>query len=209
MLNRTHLLLAAALSCAVAAPAVMAATTASKTEPKAATMTLHAKNDAKLTVTSASFENNRAISDTFTQNGQNKSPALSWTAGPAGTQSYVILAEDTGVTRPQPIDHWVVYDIPANVTMLPEGLGTEGKLVSPMGAMQGKNIAGKIGYIGPKPPAGQTHPYHFEVFALDKKLDLVPDRTDRTAVVKAMEGHVLAQGEIVGMYTGKDSKAKS
>ena len=168
MYNRSHLLMAAALSCAVATPVALAAAK-STVEPKAAVMILHAKNETKLTVTSTSFENNGVITDTFTQNGQNKSPTLSWTAGPAGTQSYVVLTEDTGVKRAQPIDHWVVYDIPAKATMLPEGLGMEVELVSPMGA-QGKNIANKVGYIGPKPPVGETHPYHFEVFALDKKL---------------------------------------
>ena len=208
MYNRSHLLMAAALSCAVATPIALAAQK-SVGEPKAAVTILHAKNEANLIVTSTSFENNGFLTDTYTQNGQNKSPALSWTAGPAGTQSYVVLTEDTGVKRAQPIDHWVVYDIPAKATMLPEGLGMEAKLVSPMGAMQGKNIANKVGYIGPKPPVGETHPYHFEVFALDKKLDLNPDKADRTAVVEAMTGHVLAHGEIVGMYTGKKTGPSS
>jgi Raf kinase inhibitor-like YbhB/YbcL family protein len=207
MYNRTHLLMAAALSCAVAAPMVLAAEKPPTGEPKAAVMLLHAKNAAKLTVTSTSFANNGVLAEVYTQNGQNKSPALSWTAGPADTQSYVVLAEDTGVKRAEPIDHWVVYDIPANTTMLPEGLGVEAKLVSPMGAIQGKNIANKVGYIGPKPPAGETHPYHFEVFALDKKLDLLPDKTNRNAVVNAMKGHVLAQGEMIAEYTGKKTGA--
>ena len=207
MYNRTHLLMAAALSCAVAAPVVLAAEKSPTGEPKAAVTMLHAKNGAKLTVTSTSFANNGVLAEAYTQNGQNKSPALSWTSGPADTQSYVVLAEDTGVKRAEPIDHWVIYDIPANTTMLPEGLGVEAKLVSPMGAMQGKNIANKVGYIGPKPPAGETHPYHFEVFALDKKLDLLPDKTNRNAVVSAMKGHVLAQGEMIGQYTGKKTRA--
>jgi phosphatidylethanolamine-binding protein (PEBP) family uncharacterized protein len=59
------------------------------------------------------------------------------------------------------------------------------------------------GFLGPKPPAGQTHPYHFEVFALDTKLRLDPANTDRNAVVAAMKNHVLAEGDIVANYTGK------
>ena len=54
-----------------------------------------------------------------------------------------------------------------------------------------------------KPPAGQTHPYHFEVFALDTRLGIDPVKADRTTVVNAMKGHVLAEGEIIGLYTGK------
>jgi phosphatidylethanolamine-binding protein (PEBP) family uncharacterized protein len=80
------------------------------------------------------------------------------------------------VKRPEPIDHWVVHDIPATTTLLPEGLGVEAKLVSPMGAIQGKNIAKKVGYIGPKPPAGETHPYHFECSRWTKSLTLFETR---------------------------------
>lgn len=164
---------------------------------------VQAKNNAKLTVTSTGFTAGSMIPDTFTQNGQNQSPPLSWTAGPAGTQSYAVLTEDTGVQRPMPIDHWVIYDIPANMHMLPQNVQTDAKPGNVNGAQQGTNIAKKVGYIGPKPPAGQTHPYHFEVFALDTKLNLDPATTDRTKVADAMKGHVLAEGELVGMYTGK------
>ena len=190
---------AAALGCAFTAAGVWAA----ETGPATAMMLAPAKGSAKLNVTSTSFQSNAPISDMYTQNGQNQSPALSWTAGPAGTQSYVVLTEDTGVQRPTPIDHWVVYNIPANVTSLPQGMSKDARPSNPSGAMQGMNIAKAAGYVGPKPPAGQTHPYHFEVFALDTKLNLDPAMADRTAVVNAMKGHVLASGEVVGMYTGK------
>ena len=162
-----------------------------------------AKGGAKLTVTSSSFKNNGSIADTFTQNGANQSPALSWTAGPVGTMSYVVIAEDKGVQRQFPIDHWVLYNIPLSVTNLPTNIPTLPTLANPAGAMNGLNIARRIGYIGPKPPVGQTHPYHFEVFALDIKVGLDPTKADRTSIVEAMKGHVLALGEIVGLYTGK------
>jgi Raf kinase inhibitor-like YbhB/YbcL family protein len=162
-----------------------------------------AKGDAKLTVTSSGFQNGAPIPDLYTQNGQNVSPPLSWSRGPAGTKSYVVLTEDSGVSRPQPIFHWVFYDVPANVTSLGQGVATDAKPATPAGAMNGLNIARKVGYMGPKPPAGQTHPYHFEVFALDTTLGLDPASADRNAVVAAMTGHVLAEGETVGMYTGK------
>jgi Raf kinase inhibitor-like YbhB/YbcL family protein len=129
------------------------------------------------------------------------SPALQWSKGPQGTRSYVILAEDAGVDRKEPIVHWVMYDLDAAITRLPTGVPAEPKL--DIGASQGKNIAGKMGYIGPKPPAGQTHPYHFEIFALNAKLNLDPANTDRDAVVAAMKGKVLAEGDLIGNYTGK------
>jgi Raf kinase inhibitor-like YbhB/YbcL family protein len=111
--------------------------------------------------------------------------------------------EDSGVERPFPIDHWALYNIPANVTNLPQGVPAIARPEYPAGAVNGLNIAKRAGYIGPKPPPGKTHPYHFEVFALDTKLALDPATTDRTAVANAMRDHVLAEGEIVGMYTGK------
>ena len=107
------------------------------------------------------------------------------------------------MSRPQPVFHWVLYNVPADVTRLPQALPTDAKLADPAGAENGLNIRKAAGYMGPKPPAGQTHPYHFEVFALDKRLEIDPSDADRNAVVAAMKGSVLAEGEIVGMYTGK------
>lgn len=156
---------------------------------------------ARLMVTSGAFTSGGALNDRYTQNGDNVSPSLSWAKGPTGTQSYVILAEDAGVNRHDPVVHWVVYNIPSTVTTLDQNTPTEARLE--IGAEQGKNVRGTAGYIGPKPPAGQTHPYHFEVFALKTKLDLDPASADRQAVVNAMKGAVLASGEIVANYTGK------
>jgi Raf kinase inhibitor-like YbhB/YbcL family protein len=162
-----------------------------------------AKGGATLTVTSSAFKNGGVFPEMYTQNGQDISPPLSWTAGPAGTKSYVVLTEDSGVSRPQPIFHWVLYNVPTNITSLPQALPTDTKLTEPAGAINGLNIRKASGYMGPKPPSGQTHPYHFEVFALDKTLALDPSSADRNTVVAAMKGDVLAEGEIVGMYTGK------
>ncbi len=202
MVNRTLISLAAALSCAATSPVIAAGTTATS-NPQPALEVVGSGNIGKLTVSSLSFHDNGTLPVMYTQNGYNWSPPISWTAGPEGTKSYVVLVEDTGVKRAEPVVHWVMYDIPPDTTALPERLGRKAKLISPMGALQGKNIAQKIGYIGPKPPAGETHPYHFEVFALDQTLKLNPDTTDRDAVVNAMKGHVLAAGEIVATYAGK------
>ena len=154
-----------------------------------------------LRVTSSMFVSGDAMPERFSQNGENVSPPITWLKGPAGTLSYVVLVEDNGVNRPEPITHWIVYDIPGTLTRLPLGVPAGERLEN--GAGQGKNIAGTSGYIGPKPPAGETHPYHFQVFALSQKLNLDPATADRAAVLAAMRGKVLAAGDLIGRYTGK------
>ncbi len=169
--------------------------------PPVEAMTLApAKSPAPLTVGSSAFAADGQLPGTYSQNGKNVSPPLSWSAGPQGTQSYVVLTEDMGVNRPGPITHWVIFDIPATVTSLPEGIAAEPKPPVPEGALQGLNIRKTAGYLGPKPPMGVSHPYHFEVFALDDKLGLAPAAADKKAVIDAMKGHVLASGEIVATY---------
>jgi Raf kinase inhibitor-like YbhB/YbcL family protein len=168
--------------------------------PVLAKQIAQARSGTRLLVSSGAFTGGAPLPDKYTQNGDNVSPPIDWVRGPTGTLSFVVLAEDSGVNRHDPIVHWVVYDIPSTVTSLPSSMPTEDKLDN--GGMQGKNIAGKIGYIGPKPPAGQTHPYHFQVFALNAHLNLQPG-ADRNTVVNAMKGHVLAVGDLIGNYTGK------
>jgi Raf kinase inhibitor-like YbhB/YbcL family protein len=160
-----------------------------------------ARMSARLLVTSSAFTSGKTLGDRYTQNGENMPPPLAWARGPAGTQSYVVLAEDSGVNRAEPIVHWIVYNIPGSVRNLSVEGSVEGAL--PNGAMQGKNAMGKLSYIGPKPPAGQTHPYHFQVFALNTRLDIDPTNADRTAVINAMKGRVIASGDVIGNYTGK------
>jgi Raf kinase inhibitor-like YbhB/YbcL family protein len=160
-----------------------------------------ARQGARLSVTSPAFQSGSALDERFTQDGENMSPPIAWTRGPAGTQSYVIMAEDSGVNRPEPIVHWIIYNIPSTIRILPQETPAETTL--PNGAMQGKNVSGKAGYLGPKPPAGQTHPYHFQVFALNTKLNIDPSSADRATVLSAMKGRVLASGDVVANYTGE------
>ena len=155
----------------------------------------------RLLVTSGAFVSGGDLDDKFTQNGDNMSPGISWSKGPQGTQSYVVLAEDSGANRAEPIVHWVIYNIPSTASSLPQNVPTDTTLEN--GASQGKNIRGTAGYIGPKPPAGQTHPYHFQIFALSSKLNIDPANADRNTVVNAMKNRVLASGDLVANYTGK------
>jgi Raf kinase inhibitor-like YbhB/YbcL family protein len=176
---------------------------AGRVTPTLAMTLAPAKGEGRLTVTSSAFRNGHILPRRFTSFGSSESPPLRWTRGPAGTRSYVLLVEDAGVPFPQPIFHWVLYNIPADVTSLPANLSKAPEPPRPAGALNGLNIARRPGYIGPRPPKGQTHPYHFEVFALDEALSLRPDRATRNAVVDAMKGHVLAEGELVGRVTGR------
>ncbi len=189
----------------VALLAALPALSASATSPSGGTPALArqmdpARGGASLRVTSAEFNSGGTMDERFTQNGENHSPPIDWSRGPEGTRSFAVLMEDSSVDRPEPITHWVIYEIPSTMRELHENRPTEAKLED--GSMQGQNIANKTGYIGPKPPAGQTHAYHIQVFALNTHLSLDPAQATRDDVVKAMKGHVLAVGDLVVNYTG-------
>ncbi len=160
-----------------------------------------ARMGGRIMVTSPAFTSGKTLDEKYTQNGANMSPPLVWTKGPVGTRSYVVLAEDSGVNRPEPIVHWIVYNIPSSTLRLPQEVPAGATLED--GALQGKNVAGTTSYVGPKPPAGQTHPYHFQVFALNTTLDIDPANADRATLINAMKGRVLAVGDVVGNYTGQ------
>lgn len=146
----------------------------------------------RLKVTSAQFAPGGRIPEAQSSYGASQSPALSWSGAPAGTKSYVVLTEDPDASTPKPFVHWVVFDVPATARGLPaNGL--------PAGAKAGVNGSGKAGYRGPHPPADGDHHYHFQVFALNRQLGLA-ETADRDAVAAAMRGHVLAAGDLVGLY---------
>jgi Raf kinase inhibitor-like YbhB/YbcL family protein len=120
------------------------------------------------------------------------------------------LAEDPDVkTTPLPVVHWVVWNIPGTVNALREGLEGLDRLEDAVGLRQGPNTAeGNVGYKGPRPPEGDPpHHYYFEVFALDQMLDLGAG-ANREDLVKAMHGHVLAKGELIGVFKRPEYPAK-
>jgi Raf kinase inhibitor-like YbhB/YbcL family protein len=120
-----------------------------------------------------------------------------------GAKSYAVIAEDPDSRPVKPFVHWLAWNIPANVTTLPEGLQEQPRLTEPEGVLQGRNTRGSTGYYGPRPPVGDpAHGYHFQVFALDTLLG-VPFGADRDTLLAAMQGHVLAKGALVGRYAQK------
>jgi Raf kinase inhibitor-like YbhB/YbcL family protein len=161
-------------------------------------------------VSSPDFANQNYQDKRFFQTlvgGLNMAPGVSWSAGPAGTQSYVLFMEGEGGARIDPTVHWIVYNIPATARRLPTGIPKEVAIKNPPGAINGREdssvfrgeVDGEVGYRGPNFTAdgGRPHPYSFEVFALDTKLDLDPAKAKRRAVIEAMQGHVLASGVLV------------
>ena len=94
--------------------------------------------------------------------------------------------------------HWVLFNLPAEVEGLPEGVPKQNTLED--GGVQGRNGFGKIGYGGPCPPKGKPHRYRFHLYALDIELDLEAGASTQD-VLKAIEGHILAEGEITGLYS--------
>jgi Raf kinase inhibitor-like YbhB/YbcL family protein len=192
-------LAAAAAAILAALPALAAGGSADKL----AIRVLQPRNGgARLTVTSPAFAEGAAIPERFAGYRIGPSPALSWTKGPQGTQSYALLVEDPDAPGAEPFVHWVAYDIPADVTSLPEGVPSSPEPVTLVQMRQGRNSFGVVGWRGPEPPAGQMHHYHVEVFALDDRPPLDPE-ADRDALVKAMRGHVLAAGELAGTFARK------
>jgi Raf kinase inhibitor-like YbhB/YbcL family protein len=135
---------------------------------------------------------------------------VTWSPGPAGTQSYVLVMEGEGGLRKDPTVHWIIYNIPANVIQLPRGIPTDPQVKDPAGAINGlqdsttglEDVTADPGYNGPNFHAsgGTPHPYYFEIFALNTKLDLDPAQAKRRAVAAAMQGHILASGELVTRF---------
>ncbi len=153
-----------------------------------------AKGGAKLTVTSPAFKHMADIPFENTQYQGNKFPGLEWTAGPAGTKSYVVIMQDTdAMMRGGPILHWTMFNVSG--TKLDAGMTT-----APAGATHGPNIRGaNQPYMGPRTPAGPKHRYHLQVFALDTTLDAATAGASLDALTTAMKDHVLASGELIGL----------
>ena len=152
-----------------------------------------------ISVKSSAFANMQMIPDKYTDYFDKISPQISWSSAPKTAKSFVVMVEDPDASL-KPVTHWIVANIPANMTNLSENMP---KTEMSGGALQGGNITGKIGYYGPHPPpADKPHAYHFQVFALDTMLDL-PSGFNRQALLDKMKNHVVAKGEIVGMYQRK------
>ena len=150
-------------------------------------------------VKSSAFSNMGMLADKYSAYFEDVSPEISWSGVPQNAKSLVLMMEDPDASL-KPVTHWIAANIAPQITGLPENVM---KMEMTNGIKQGANHTGKLGYYGPMPPpADKPHGYHFQIFALDKMLDL-PSGFNRQALLDAMKGHVIAKGEIVGMYQRK------
>jgi para-nitrobenzyl esterase len=168
------------------------------TEPGAALLAmlvLPAKGGAKLTVSTPAWKPGGDIPFENTQYRGNVFPGLQWSAGPSGTQSYVIIMQDPDAMRNgAPILHWTMFNIPGSVTKLDAGMSAP-----PAGAQYGPNIRGASQpYMGPRTPPGPKHRYHLQVFALGTTLAL-SSNANYGDLIDGMRGQVLASGEVIGL----------
>ena len=157
-----------------------------------------------LTLTTSAFEDGGIIPNKYTMAAAPAaavSPELKWTHVPDGTVSFVLILHDPDNAPFKTAEdtlHWMIFNIPGTATGLPEGMNNQARL--PDGSIQALNRRQNVGYMGMgAAAAGPYHHYTFELYALDTKLSLGPDAT-RADVLKAVEGHVLGKGVLVGRF---------
>lgn len=153
---------------------------------------------ADLAISSPAFAQGAPIPVKYTCAGEDISPPLEWSGIPAGVKSLALVVDDPDAPGGTWV-HWVVVNLPPDTPGLPEGASrAKGEPAAPLTVqMQGKNSWGRADYGGPCPPSGQ-HRYYFKLYALDTVLD--GQSPDQKALLQAMEGHVLARGEWMGVF---------
>jgi Raf kinase inhibitor-like YbhB/YbcL family protein len=169
---------------------LLSSCSSSSTSTPEADMSLDLKSDA--------FVNGQSIPAKYSCIGKNVSPALTWSDPPAGTRSFALIVDDPDAPMGTWV-HWVLFNIPAGQRSLAEDLPVTGKNVDPSAIYFGKNSSGNTRYDGPCPPSG-THRYYFKLYALDTLVDILPGAT-KEELLKAMQGHILAQGELMGTFS--------
>lgn len=164
-----------------------------------------------ITISSSAFEHGATIPKEHTGEGSDVSPPLTWSGLPAGTKSLALICDDPDAPSaknpgPEPWVHWVIYNIPADARGLPAGIPRDGEINDPAGAQQGRNSwpSDNIGYRGPMPPPRSgPHRYFFKLYALDAHLTGASANMNKQSLLAAMQGHILAEGQLMGTYERK------
>ncbi len=146
-------------------------------------------------VTSPAFKDGEMIPPRYTCDGADVSPPLAWADVPKTAETIALICDDPDCPGRTWV-HWVLFNLPAGLKELAEAVPPDGELAN--GAKQGLNDWRRIGYGGPCPPGG-TQGYFFKLYAVDVLLDLQPGAT-KAQLLQAMEGHILAQGQLMGKY---------
>ena len=150
-------------------------------------------------LTSTAFTEGAAIPAKYTCDATNASPPLKWSGVPAAAKSLALIVDDPDAPSGTWV-HWVLYDLPAAASELAEDEPKSQYIAA--GAKQGLNDFRHLGYGGPCPPHGKPHRYFFKLYALGTLLDLKPGLTKKD-IERAMEKHILAQGQLIGTYQRK------
>lgn len=152
-----------------------------------------------LKLQSLDFNDHGPMAKTFTCDGNDISPALTWSGIPANAKTLALIVDDPDAPDPKAPKmtwvHWVLYNIPPTTLGLPQGVSTN---ALPEGTLQGKNDWKQTGYRGPCPPIGQ-HRYFHKLYALDIELPNLDEPT-KAELEQAMQGHILDEAEWVGTY---------
>jgi len=149
-----------------------------------------------LDISSDAFKNGTEIPPLYTCKEQNISPKLTWGSSPPNTKSFALIMNDPDAPGGT-FCHWIIYNIPLNKRELPSGIPTNSGLSD--GSKQGINDFRRFGYGGPCPPPGKPHRYFFHLYALNTDL-AIAGPVDRNGILKAMEGHIVAKGELMGLF---------
>ena len=153
-----------------------------------------------MNITSSAFAHNESMPALFTCEGENISPPLAWNNVPEGAKSLVLMVDDPDAPDPAAPRriwvHWLLYNLPATCTGLPEAVGT-----LPAGTREGINDWQRTGYGGPCPPIGR-HRYFHKLYALDCVLPDLGTPTQKV-LVQAMQGHIMAEAQLIGTYQKK------
>lgn len=151
-----------------------------------------------LDVSSPAFADGAMIPLHHSAYGHGVPPPVAWSAAPEGTRSFVLMVEDPDAASARPFVHWLIWNIPGEARGLPEGGPVQANQLGSL-YVEGRNSRGSIGYFGPRPHGTRAHHYHFQLFALDTMLTLQPG-SPRADLLAAMHGHVLAKGQLVGLF---------
>lgn len=148
-------------------------------------------------ISSPAFGDGQPIPKMYTADGSNISPPLLWKFVPKHAKKLVLVCDDPDAPGGDFV-HWVVYDLLPQSEGITEGTARDRDL--PDGSRQGTNSFGKVGYMGPSPPAGKPHRYIFRLYAVDQRLHL-PARASRDTVMCKIQGHILAEAKWMGTYS--------
>lgn len=147
-------------------------------------------------IKSSAFKEGENIPKKYTCDGSDFSVPLTWNDPPAGTQSFALIADDPDAPMGTWV-HWVLYDLPAEIRQLSEGVPRKETLKD--GTRQGMTDFRSIGYGGPCPPPGPVHRYFFKLYAVDRKIGL-PQGATKKQVLDTIRGHILGEAQLMGRY---------